>query len=104
MPPAKRAKVEAVYAAVRYPDEVVDSFPLTQMQRAKLLDDWSEHYDAALRCRSLRQSLENGAPVFCRRLCRSRARMRQFRRNITAPFWTPCDWTFGRVVSRLWTI
>lgn len=64
LPPAKRAKVEAIYAAVRYPDEVVDTFPLTQIQRTKLLDDWSEHYDAALRCRSLRQSLEQGAPCF----------------------------------------
>ncbi|HMV47117.1 MAG TPA: phytoene/squalene synthase family protein [Blastocatellia bacterium] len=64
LPPAKRAKVEAIYAAVRYPDEVVDTFPLTQIERTKLLDDWSEHYDDALRCRSLRQSLEQGAPCF----------------------------------------
>ena len=28
LPPAKREEVEAVYAAVRYPDEVVDTFPL----------------------------------------------------------------------------
>jgi phytoene synthase len=64
LPPAKRAKVEAIYAAVRYPDEIVDSFPLTQVRRTELLDDWAEHYDAALRCNSIRQSLELGAPCF----------------------------------------
>ncbi|HVF68498.1 MAG TPA: hypothetical protein VM914_12590 [Pyrinomonadaceae bacterium] len=29
LPSRKRAEVEAVYAAVRFPDEVVDTFPLS---------------------------------------------------------------------------
>ncbi len=64
LPPAKRAQFEAIYAAVRYPDEVVDTFPLTQVQRTQLLDDWAAQYDAALRCQSIRESLEFGAPCF----------------------------------------
>lgn len=64
LPPAKRAQVEAIYAAVRYPDEVVDTFPLTQAQRSLLLQRWAEDYDAALRMKSLREMLEGKIPVF----------------------------------------
>jgi phytoene synthase len=64
LPPAKRAKVEAIYAAVRYPDEIVDSFPLTQMRQSRLLAEWAEYYDAALCCNSIRESLEHGVPCF----------------------------------------
>src|SRR5215213_7512298 len=44
LPRAKREEVEAVYAAVRYPDEVVDTFPLERAERLRLLEDWREHY------------------------------------------------------------
>jgi phytoene synthase len=64
LPPAKRAQVEAIYAAVRYPDEIVDTFPLTQTQRETLLGEWEERYVAALRAKTLRESLEAGAPCF----------------------------------------
>jgi phytoene synthase len=64
LPPAKRAQVEAIYAAVRYPDEIVDTFPLTQTQREKLLAEWEESYVAALRAKTIRESLEAGAPCF----------------------------------------
>lgn len=64
LPTAKRARVEAIYAAVRYPDEIVDSFAMTQVQRSLLLDKWSGAYEAALSARSIRESLEFGAPVF----------------------------------------
>jgi phytoene synthase len=64
LPPAKRAQVEAIYAAVRYPDEVVDSFPLTQMRQTRLLNEWAEYYDTALCCNSIRESLEYGVPCF----------------------------------------
>ena len=42
LPPAKRARVEAIYAAVRYPDEIVDSFPLPLEERARLLEEWAD--------------------------------------------------------------
>lgn len=64
LPAQKRARVEAIYAAVRYPDEIVDTFPLTQVEQAKLLDRWALDYEAALRCSSVRESLQSGAPSF----------------------------------------
>jgi phytoene synthase len=64
LPPLKRAKVEAIYAAVRYPDEIVDTFPISQVRRAVLLNEWEEWYGAALGSGSIRESLEIGAPCF----------------------------------------
>ena len=64
LPPVKRAKVEAIYAAVRYPDEVVDTFPLTRDERTALLDEWATGYETALECRSLVESLRKGVPCF----------------------------------------
>jgi len=48
LPPQKRAEVEVIYAAVRYPDEIVDTFPLTADRRLELLEDWSNGYEAGL--------------------------------------------------------
>src|SRR3712207_5854725 len=53
LPAAKRAEVEAVYAAVRYPDEVVDTFPLTAEAQRETLDCWEKGYEAGLACASL---------------------------------------------------
>src|SRR5215475_7255602 len=41
LPNRKRSQVEAVYAAVRYPDEIVDSFRLTPAERMRRLDAWA---------------------------------------------------------------
>ena len=40
LPSVKRDAVELVYAAVRYPDEIVDSFPLAPHQRTEKLQTW----------------------------------------------------------------
>src|SRR5688572_24199968 len=45
LPPSKRARVEAIYAAVRYPDEIVDTFPLDNSTRLRRLDEWGAHYE-----------------------------------------------------------
>ena len=63
LPRAKREEVEAVYAAVRYPDEVVDTFPLEPSERLWLLEDWRERYETSLACESLRESLTRGVPA-----------------------------------------
>ncbi|MFM8393302.1 MAG: phytoene/squalene synthase family protein, partial [Acidobacteriota bacterium] len=63
-PPVKRAMVEAIYAAVRYPDEIVDSFPLCRAERTALLDQWSDGYEQALRRSTLVESLREGIPCF----------------------------------------
>lgn len=62
LPPAKRAQVEVTYAAVRYPDEIVDTFPLTAEERLRKLDEWEAAYAQALACASLRQAVADGVP------------------------------------------
>jgi phytoene synthase len=64
LPPAKRAEVEAVYAAVRYPDEVVDTFPLDGDVRREILDRWQAGYETGLACASLAEALGRGVPCF----------------------------------------
>lgn len=62
LPPAKRDEVEAVYAAVRYPDEVVDTFPLAPAERIRLLDGWAALYETGVGCASLAEALRRGVP------------------------------------------
>ena len=64
LPSAKRAKVEAIYAAVRYPDEIVDTFDLSSLERYKLLNHWKMHYEVALAVDSIRERLQLGVPCF----------------------------------------
>jgi phytoene synthase len=48
LPAPKRANVEVVYAAVRYPDEIVDTFPCTGPEKRLLLDEWRAAYEKSL--------------------------------------------------------
>lgn len=57
LPPVKRAQVEVIYAAVRYPDEIVDTFPISHAERLSRLDCWSEMYDRSLAVESVREAL-----------------------------------------------
>src|SRR5262247_30820 len=64
LPPRKRAQVEAVYAAVRYPDEIVDSFPLAPAERMRRIDAWAAQYEEALAADSIKDSLRRRTPCF----------------------------------------
>jgi phytoene synthase len=64
LPPEKRLRVEAIYAAVRYPDEIVDTFPLRAHEKIALLDEWHAQYDRALGAASLPEAMDDGAPAF----------------------------------------
>ncbi|MGI8917864.1 MAG: phytoene/squalene synthase family protein [Pyrinomonadaceae bacterium] len=64
LPALKREKVEAIYAAVRYPDEVVDTFPLTKIEKGAQLEEWTGQYERALRCSSIQEALRQGIPCF----------------------------------------
>ncbi len=64
LPAFKRQQVEAIYAAVRYPDEIVDSFNLTAPQRHQMLDDWATNYEVALQVNTIQERLQLGIPVF----------------------------------------
>ncbi len=63
LPPQKRAEVEAIYAAVRYPDEIVDTFALDDAERLAWLNQWGDFYEAALDSSSLKEALLRGVPV-----------------------------------------
>lgn len=63
LPPAKRARVEVVYAAVRYPDEIVDTFPLTPAGQLARLDQWADDFERARAFASLREAIEAGIPT-----------------------------------------
>ncbi len=64
LPLEKRRRVEVVYAAVRYPDEVVDSFPLSPERRQELLGRWREEFSGCLGTGTLAEMLESGASPF----------------------------------------
>ncbi len=51
LPPEKRAEVEVIYASVRYPDEIVDTFPVSQPRKLELLQEWVDGYEAGLQGR-----------------------------------------------------
>jgi phytoene synthase len=64
LPPAKRGQVEVVYAAVRYPDEVVDTFPISPSERLRLLDEWENDYNRALQHSSIEDAVAAGLNCF----------------------------------------
>lgn len=61
LPPGKRADVEVIYASVRYPDEVADTFSLEAADRFARLDRWAGAYETGLRASALRDAVEQGA-------------------------------------------
>ncbi len=64
LPPAKRAEVEVIYAAVRFPDEIVDTFPLTPIQQLERLDAWEAEYRNSLACADFAESMKRGYSPF----------------------------------------
>ena len=63
LPSDKRARVEVTYAAVRYPDEIVDTFPLPVGAQLDRLRRWEDQYAAALSHATIAQRLEAGIPT-----------------------------------------
>ena len=89
LPRTKSDRVEIIYAAVRYPDEVVDTFPLTPSQKHRRLDAWSAAYKAALDAPSILDAVRRDVllfrpplPTWLRRLV--------FLTSITGLFWGRC--------------
>ena len=60
LPAAKRVQVDVIYAAVRYPDEVVDSFPLDVSAQLLRLSEWRAAYDHALRMSDWHGAIQEG--------------------------------------------
>lgn len=70
LPAHKRAQVEVIYAAVRYPDEVVDTFPISVNARAARLRTWREGYERGLEAESIQSAVRAGVPCFVAALAR----------------------------------
>lgn len=64
LPPIKRAEVEVIYASVRYPDEIADTFALPAAPKLELLDEWRAGYEKALEQPGIRAALLAGVPCF----------------------------------------
>jgi 15-cis-phytoene synthase len=64
LPAGKRAQVDVIYSAVRYPDEVVDTFPLLKTEKIRLLDGWREAYVQSLEAGNWRRATSCGIPVW----------------------------------------
>lgn len=62
LPRRKRAQVEVIYASVRYPDEIVDTFPLPAARQIAMLDGWERAYVEALRQEEIRTRAASGIP------------------------------------------
>lgn len=63
LPRHKRADVEMVYAAVRYPDEVVDTFDISAEQKVAELDRWEELFRTSAHGVDIRSNVSSGIPV-----------------------------------------
>lgn len=64
LPKLKRDAVEIIYAAVRYPDEVVDTFPLSGGEKRQRLDACAKAYEDGLAADSALDALRRGVPCF----------------------------------------
>jgi phytoene synthase len=64
LPAGKRAQVDVIYSAVRYPDEIVDTFPVAEADRLRLLESWRDAYVQALGPADWRRSVADGLPVW----------------------------------------
>ncbi|MBP7275270.1 MAG: phytoene/squalene synthase family protein [Kiritimatiellae bacterium] len=62
LPRRARHEVELIYAAVRYPDEIVDTFPWTPDQKRDALEAWRSDYARAMSCADEREALRAGVP------------------------------------------
>lgn len=64
LPPLKRERVESIYAAVRFPDEIVDTFPLSPQEKIFALEAWREDHECALATRSIQSAIQAGRSPF----------------------------------------
>jgi 15-cis-phytoene synthase len=64
LPPGKRERVEVIYASVRYPDEVVDTFDIPNEQKLQRLDEWSRDYERAVEMPDWRHAVSEGVTPF----------------------------------------
>jgi len=99
LPPAKRRDVEIIYANVRYPDEVVDSLPLSCNERLRRLDAWQRAYEAGLAFASASDAVRHGVEALP-------AAFAEIVRTYSIPteHYLPCGATYIRVASHSYSL
>ena len=63
LPKAKRDLVEIIYASVRFPDEIVDTFEITSKEKYKMLDEWENKFKESKKYNNLHSLINNNIPV-----------------------------------------
>ena len=63
LPAVKRADVEMIYAAVRYPDEVVDTFQISATGKVDILYDWQQYFENTDYFSGIADAVDHGIPV-----------------------------------------
>ena len=63
LPKDMRDEVELVYGSVRFPDEIVDSFNISDLEKKSLLKNWRDKYRVAIDTKSFDESLSKGVPL-----------------------------------------
>ena len=63
LPKYMRDEVELVYGSVRFPDEIVDSFNISDIEKKSLLKNWRHKYRIALDTKSFDESLAKDVPL-----------------------------------------
>ena len=63
LPKAKRDLVEIIYASVRFPDEIVDTFEITSKEKNQMLDDWENKFNKSKNFTDINSLINNNIPV-----------------------------------------
>lgn len=69
LPRRARHDVELIYAAVRFPDEIVDTFPWSDEQKTEALEKWRADYARGLECADERECLSAGLSPWLAGFC-----------------------------------
>ncbi len=69
LPRRARHEVELIYAAVRYPDEIVDTFPWPTDRKIAALESWRADYVRGLQCADERECLRAGLSPWLAGFC-----------------------------------
>jgi len=63
LPKAKRDLVEIIYASVRFPDEIVDTFEMTSKEKNEMLDNWENKFNKSKNFTDINSLINNNIPV-----------------------------------------
>ncbi|MBK90494.1 MAG: hypothetical protein CL772_06410 [Chloroflexi bacterium] len=63
LPKQKRDLVEIIYASVRFPDEIVDTFEMTSEEKNSMLDEWENKFQESKKYSNIKELTSNEIPI-----------------------------------------